>query len=482
MLCRKGPGCMKADLLEQLRSGAALSRKQQTRLILQLSWPAIVGQLSVIAMQYIDAAMVGRLGSNESAAIGLVASTTWLFMELLKSANIGFSILVAQSIGARDNVKARNILHQGLAVTLALSLLLMAIGSAVSGALPRWLGAESAIWADASAYFLVFALSLPFLELYRFSAFMLRASGNMRIPGISTVIMCLLDVVFNALLIFPTGTITIGDFLLPGAGLGVLGAALGTALSYVVSALFLLPYLLLRSPELKLHRGEKTVFSRTQLQQCLRIALPVAGEMMVTAVARIFTTRITAPLGTIAIAANSFGLTIEALCYMPGYGMQSAASTLIGQSIGAKRRDITYPLSRLVVGLGMGVMLISGILMYLFAPQMMALLSPDPAVIALGTQVLRIEAFSEPLYAACLVAGGVFQGAGSTLASTVITAAGMWGIRVPLSALLAPRFGLHGVWFAMALQLTVCGIFFLIRLHRRRWLPADMREAPRHPS
>ena len=371
---------------------------------------------------------------------------------------------------------------QGFVLTLALSLVLMTIGTAISDALPRWLGADKTIWADASGYFLIFALFIPIQQIDRLSAGMLRASGNMRLPGITTVAMCFLDVVFNALLIFPSGTIVLGSFALPGAGMGVKGAALGTALAHTASAIFLLTYLLLRSPELKLRRGEKPVFSASQLRQSLRISLPVAAEMMVTAVARVMTTRITAPLGTVAIAANSFGITVEALCYMPGYGIQAAASTLVGQSIGAKRRDITYPLSRLVVGLGMGVMLVSGILMYLFAPQMMALLSPDPAVIALGTQVLRIEAFSEPLYAACLVAGGVFQGAGSTLAPTVITAAGMWGIRVPLSALLAPRFGLHGVWFAMALQLTVCGIFFLIRLHRRRWLPADMREAPRHPS
>ena len=470
---------MQQDLMEALRSGAPLSRRQQTRLIFQLSWPAILAQLSAIIMQYIDASMVGRLGSGQSASIGLVASSTWLFMELLISANAGFTIPVAQRLGARETQQARGILRQGFVLTMALSLLLAAIGAAISGALPRWLGAEEAIWADASRYFLIFALFLPIQQLSTFSAGMLRASGNMRLPGFCTVMMCFLDVAFNALLIFPTGTITLGALALPGAGLGVAGAALGTALSHTAGAVVLFLYLLLGSPELKLRRGEKAVFSAAQLRQSLGISLPVAGEMMVTAVARVVTTRITAPLGTVAIAANSFGITVEALCYMPGYGVQAAASTVVGQSIGARRKDITYPLSRLVVALGMGVMLLSGILMYVFAPQMMALLSPDPEVIALGTQVLRIEAFAEPFYAACLVASGVFQGAGSTLMSTVITAAGMWGIRVPLSALLAPRFGLHGVWVAMALQLTVCGIFFLIRLHRRKWLPAEMRDRNR---
>ena len=467
---------MKQDLLESLRSGAVLSRQQQTKLILQLSWPAILAQLSSIIMQYIDAAMVGRLGSNESASIGLVASTTWLFMELLFALDAGFNIPVAQSIGARDNKRARSIMAQGFAVTMSICLLLAVIAVAIAKPLPRWLGADEVIWADASAYFLVYALSLPVQELNRLSAGMLRASGNMRTPGICMVLMCFLDVVFNALLIFSSGELTVFGLALPGLGLGVTGAALGTALAQAVSAVILLAYLLLRSPELKLRRGERPSFSLQQMRQSLRISLPIAGEMMVTAVARIAATRITAPLGTVAIAANSFGITVEALCYMPGYGIQAAASTLVGQSIGARRKDLTYPLSRLVVGLGMGVMLLSGLLMYIFAPQMMALLSPDPAVIALGTEVLRIEAFAEPFYAASLVASGVFQGAGSTLMSTVMTAVTMWGVRVPLSALLAPHFGLHGVWFAMALQLTVCGALFLLRLVRRKWLPPEMRE------
>lgn len=466
---------MKRDLMTALRGGETLSRLQQTKLIAQLSWPAIMGQISLIAMQYIDAAMVGRLGSNESAAIGLVASSTWLFMELLKAANAGFSVPVAQYIGARDNRSARNVMHQGLLLSLAFALLLAGLGAAVSGSLPRWLGADAVLWADASDYFLIFALSLPFLELYRLCVALLRASGNMKVPGICMIVMCLLDVVFNALLIFPAGTVVLGGFALPGVGLGVLGAALGTALAQIFSALFLLLYLLLRSPELKLRRGERITFSRRQLCRCVQIALPVAGEMMVTAFARIATTRITAPLGTVAIAANSFGLTIEALCYMPGHGVQAAATTLIGQSIGAKRKDLTYPLSRLVTAVGIGVMLVSGILMYVFAPQMMALLSTDAAVIALGVAVLRIEAFAEPLYAASLVVSGVFQGVGRTLIATVITAVTMWGIRVPVSALLAPRFGLHGVWFGMALQLSVSGVLFLLWLVRKRWLPEDMR-------
>lgn len=229
---------MEKNLLEKLRLGYPISTREQILLTVQLSWPAIIAQLASIAMQYIDAAMVGRLGSNESAAIGLVASTTWLFNDLCIALTTGFNVKVAQSIGAQ-------------------------------------------------------------------------------------------------------------------------------------------------------------------------------------------------------------------------------------------RKDLTYRLGWLTSALGMFLLCVTGALMYIFAPQMMSILSPDPAVIALGAEVLRIEAFTEPFYAAVIVCSGVFQGAGSALAATVLNFTTMWGIRVPLSALLAPRFGLHGVWFAMALQLGICGLLYLLRLWRKRWLPKD---------
>lgn len=472
----KGGVFIKQNLMERLRSGAEITSRQQLKLALQLSWPAIMAQLSSIVMQYIDASMVGSLGANQSAAVGLVATTTWLFMEVMIALTTGFTILVAQNLGARDEKNARSIMKQGFVLTIAICLVLAAVAALISGSLPRWLKADQVIWADASAYFLIYALFMPVQQINSISAGMLRASGNMKVPGACMVSMCFLDVVFNALLIFPTGTITLGAFALPGAGLGVLGAALGTALAHTASAIFLLLYLLLRCPELRLRRGEPLHFSLPQIRRSLQISLPITLEMLVTATARIVTTRIVAPLGTIAIAANSFAITVEALCYMPGYGIQSAAATLVGQSIGAKRKALAYRLGRLTVLLGMTVMGIFAVLMYVFAPQMIGILSPDPEVVALGVAVLRIQAFAEPLYAAGLVASGVFQGAGSTLPSTIMNAISMWGVRVPVSALLAPRFGLHGVWIAMASQLSVCGILFLIRLHRKRWLPADMQE------
>lgn len=202
---------MQGEGLKKLQSGQPISTREQLLLIAQLSWPAILAQISSVVMQYIDTAMVGQLGSNASAAIGVVATTSWLFGDLCIALTIGFNVAVAQALGARQSEKARGIMKLAFLVCMAFSLVMMAIALGITGNLPRWLRADPAIWQDASAYFLVFVLSLPFMQLNNLCGGLLRSAGNMKTPGICMVVMCLLDVVFNAFLIFPSGT-------LPGAG------------------------------------------------------------------------------------------------------------------------------------------------------------------------------------------------------------------------------------------------------------------------
>lgn len=462
----------KPGLLERLRAGETLTFKEQLTLIVQLSVPTILAQISGIIMQYIDASMLGRLGANESASIGLVSSSTWLFGGMCMAAGIGFSVQVTQSIGAGKFREARNIMKQAFFVTLAFCVPLVAAGSAISGALPRWLGGAPEICGDASRYFLIYILFLPVIQLLYVSVGMLQASGNMRLPSILQVIMCGLDVLFNLLLIFPSRRV--GGFVLPGANLGVAGAALGTALAQTVTVLLLLYFLLARSPILHLRKEEKLKFSAERIKTAARIALPVGFERVVMCGAMIATIRIVSPLGTVSIAANSFAVTAESLCYMPGYGVSAAATTLVGQSIGAGRKELALRLGWMSTLLGMAVLTTTGLLMYLAAPWMIGILSPDPEIIALGAMALRIEAFAEPLYAVSIVASGVFQGAGDTLIPSCMNFFSMWAVRLPLAAFLAPRLGLRGVWIAMCVELCIRGLLFLIRLASKRWLKAAL--------
>jgi len=459
---------MKKDLLLDLREGRALSFKDQIALIVNLSIPAIMAMLSSVIMQYIDASMVGSLGAEESAAIGLVSSSTWLFGSACTSIVSGFTVLVAQSIGGGNNREARSIMKQAFAVSFAYSFIITAIGAAVSGVLPVWLGGDETIVGDAASYFLVYALSLPTMQLSMLSGGMLQSSGDMKTPSVLNILMCFLDVLFNWLFIYPTREVF--GITVWGAGLGVTGAALGTTLARVVAAGIMTYVLLCRSEMLRLRKGEPFELQKPVIVNAVRISVPIFIERVVMSGAQVVTTRIVAPLGNVAIAANSFAVTAESLCYMPGEGVAMAATTIIGQSVGAKRKDVAGKLGWITTCFGMAVMTFSGILMFFLGEYMIGFLSPDPAVVALGTAVLRIEAFAEPMFAASMVVSGALRGAGDTLVPAIINFCSMWLVRVPLSALLAPSFGLHGVWFAMALELTVRGILFLIRLARKNWL------------
>lgn len=460
-------------LLTLIREGKPMTMGQRLQLTVRLSIPAVIAQLSSIIMQYIDAAMVGHLGAEASASIGLVSTTTWLFWGLCSAITSGFSVQVAHRIGAGDMAGARAVLRQSLTATLVFSLMLAAIGMSISGMLPVWLGGDPSIRHDASLYFFIFSLFLPAMQMNFLAGGMLRCSGNMHIPSIMGVTMCALDVIFNFLLIFPTRTLDIAGitFTMPGAGLGVCGAALGTVAAEALVAGIMLRYLWTRSNTLRL-TGERGSFrpQATTLKTAFRIGFPMCMEHVVICGAQIMTTVIVAPLGVFAIAANSFAITAESLCYMPGYGIAEAATTLVGQSIGAARRKLTLSFARITVLMGMGIMALMGILMYIFAPGIIGLMTPVEEIRQLGVMALRIEAFAEPMFAASIVAYGVFVGAADTIVPCLMNFFSIWAVRLSLAAWLAPTLGLKGVWIAMCVELCFRGAIFLIRLTRERWL------------
>ena len=456
-----------------IRSGGKLTVSQQIKLTAQLSWPAMMAQLSSIMMQYIDAAMVGRLGADDSASVGLVSTSLWLFWGICSAVTMGFSVQVAHSIGAGDYGKARGILRQGIVSCLMFSVVVAVIGAAIAYPLPHWLGGNDAVSPKASLYFLVFVLALPLLTMNYLGGGMLRCAGNMKVPGGLNVMMCLLDVLFNFFLIFPSGQIDLLGMHIPvpGAGLGVLGAALGTVSAEIVTAGAMMWYLCFRQQGLDIAR-ERGSFRpvRDVIRKAMRVSAPMTLEHAVICGAQIAVTVIVAPLGVMAIAANAFAVTAESICYMPGYGIGDAATTLVGQSYGARRLDLARRFGYITVSLGMVTMTLMGIVMYICAPWVMELMSPVSGIVDLGVRSLRIEAFAEPMFAASIVAYGVMIGVGDTIIPAAMNFCSIWLVRLPLAALLAPSMGLAGVWLAMCIDLSFRGAIFLWRLLSGAWL------------
>jgi len=258
---------------------------------------------------------------------------------------------------------------------------------------------------------------------------------------------------------------------------------LGTTFAELVTGSLLFYFLCYRSMHLrilgkrKLEESTWSMFRPTErvLKKAFRIGLPIGCERVIMTGAQICTTMIVAPLGMFAIAANSFGVNAESLCYMPGYGIGDAATTLVGQSIGAKRPNMAKRFARICVMMGIAVMAFMGAVMYVGAPLMMGIMTPVQEIVDLGVEALRIEAFAEPMFAASIVCYGVFVGAGDTLIPSSMNLISIWAFRITLAVVLAPKMGLNGVWLAMCIELCLRGIMFLIRLKSGKWIPKELR-------
>ena len=466
----------KDELLALVRKGAReMSWQEKLRLAVLLSLPAMVAQVSSVAMQIIDAAMLGHLGTKEAATVGLVSTTIWLFGGLCSAFAAGFTVQVAHYVGAEDLSGARNIVRQGLFAGFIFSLLLALTGILIAPHLPVWLGADEEIHEGATEYFTIVAVALPVLETNMLAAGSLRCSGNIKVPSFLNAMMCLMNVVFNY-------------YFLYVAHMGTKGVAYGTFLAYAITMVLMLYFMGVKDRQLRFSLDEGKIGkwdfshylpSKVALKKALLIGSPISLERGAMRGAQIAITSIIAPLGSVAIAANTFGINIESLCYMPGFGIADAATTLVGQSLGARRKDLMRSFAWMSVGLGMAIMGVMGLLMGVFAPELMQMITTDGNVVKLGAEVLRIEAWAEPMFAASIVAYGVFVGSGKTLVPSLMNLGSIWVVRLTLALILVPTMGLVGVWIAMCVELCWRGATFLIRLKGRGWSNISMEEAQR---
>ena len=445
-------------LLAKIRNGAQLTGREKLELIVELSIPSMLAQITTVMMFFIDAAMVGHLGAAASASIGLVETTTWLMGSILSAVSLGFSVQVAHFIGANDFTRARQVFRHALVCGVAFSVLMALVGASIHQSLPYWLGGKDDIAPMSSGYFLIFSLTLPAVLLFHLMSAMLKSAGEMRVPSLLSIMMCGLDVAFNYLFIYVLK-------------LGVVGAALGTMSAYFFTVIPMAWQAICKNKIIDL-RLDRTpfVWMGSYVRNAVKISFPVAVQNILMGSAQVVSTIIVAPLGNVAIAANSFAITAESLCYMPGYGVGDAATTLVGQTYGAGRSDLCKNFAHLTIGVGMLVMAFMGVVMFVFAPEMIGFLSPVEEIRQLGAMVLRIEAFAEPFFAAAIVSYAVCVASGDTLKPAAMSLFSMWCVRLTLAYVLAQSYGLRGVWVAMATELTFRGTIFLLRIRRGSWL------------
>ena len=447
-------------------------------MIWALAWPTMLEQLMSTAVQYVDAAMVGRLGAQATAAVGATTTVSWLIGSTVSALGIGFLSFIAQAYGADDRARAARTSSQAVLAVLFSGTLFTVIPLLLSRRVPVWMHAAPEIRQVASQYFAI--LYMPMLARAASTIFgtALRATGDSKTPMRAGLAMNLVNVVLNFLLIYESRTVrALGlSIWLPGAGMGVIGAAIASAVSYAVGGVWI-TCALWKHPVIS-PRSQRLRPDWEVLRPCLKVALPSALQRFGTSFGYVAFASMINALGTIPLAAHSIANTVESAFYIPGYGMQTAAATLIGNALGARDERLMRRLARMLVGIEMVLMVVSGGLLFIFAPGMMSLFTIDAAVIALGATVLRMVAVSEPFFGVAIILEGMLQGTGNTMAPFVFNIIGMWGVRI-LGTFVCTRLlhmGLVAAWACMIAHNILLGALLSIRYLRGRWNPLNKRE------
>ena len=441
--------------------------------IMALAWPTMLEQLMQTAVQYIDTAMVGSLGTQATAAVGATSTVNWLIGSSVSALSVGFLSFIARACGANDKAAAKRSVSQAVLAVLVAGTVFTALALSLSGMVPVWMQVDPAIQGLAAQYF--FILYLPMLPRAASIIFgtVLRAAGDTKTPMKIGVLVNLINVVLNFLLIYPTRAMNLFslEFTMPGAGMGVIGAAIASAIAFTVGGVCI-TIVLWRHP-LVSPKGHSIKPDMEILKPCMKVALPNMLQRFGTSLGYVAFASMINSLGEISTAAHTIANTVESAFYIPGYGMQTAAATLAGNAYGAKDAKRMKELARMFIAIEIGLMIISGGALFALAPGLMGLFSVDPQVIMLGTTVLRMVAVSEPFYGFSIIIEGMMQGVGKTKAPFVYNVAGMWGVRIVgtfvFTQLLAGT--LVSAWGCMIAHNLLLFVLFLITYIRGTWNP-----------
>ncbi len=447
--------------------------------ILSLAWPTMLEQLMQTAVQYIDTAMVGTLGTQATAAVGSTTTVNWLISSSISALSVGFLSFIAKALGAKDEQSAKRAVSQAVLAVLVVGSLFTVLILSLSSVVPTLMQVDSSIRELSALYF--FILYIPMLPRTASIIFgtVLRAAGDTKTPMKVGVLVNLINVVFNFLLIYPTRTVTLLSmrFTMYGAGLGVIGAAIASAIAFLAGGICI-TVALWRHPTVS-PRGQSLRPDMSILRPCLRVALPNMFQRFGTSLGYVAFASMINSLGEIATAAHTIANTVESAFYIPGYGMQTAAATLSGNAYGANDQKKMRDLSSMFIPIEIGLMLLSGACLFASAPTLMRLFSSSEEVITLGSTVLRMVAVSEPFYGFSIIVEGMMQGVGKTREPFAFNIAGMWLVRI-LGTFICTQLlhmGLVSAWACMIAHNLLLFVLFLHCYLSGAWNPLEKRRA-----
>lgn len=456
-----------------------LSDGNLTRSTFKLAMPAIGEMLMQTLLGFADMAMVGTLGASAIAAIGLSDMPMMTAMSVFAAISVGTTALVARSIGAKQQEDANNIAKQSLIMSVIMTLIFTSLAIYLARPIVTLMGAQEDVIPLAEVYFRTVSFGLPFMIISMIMSGVLRGSGDTKTPMYINGLANIINIVGNFFMIFHSRIVEFTIPLLnkhvslyiPGAGMGVEGAAISTSIARSIAGIIILWILISNRGAVKINIKEKLRLDIPIIKRIFNIGIPAAVEQFSMRFGQLMFSRIIASLGTVTFASHRITIIAESISFMPGFGFALAATTLVGQYLGAERPDLAEKSGFTAVKMAAIVMSVFGVVFFVWPDLFLQIFTRDKEILDSARWCLRIVAISQPFLAATMGFAGGLRGAGDTRWVLIITIIGVWGIRVTLAAIFVFVFnwGLIGAWIAMSIDLIIRGTLYFFRFKSGKW-------------
>lgn len=422
--------------------------------ILALAIPATIENILQTAVGFIDALMISKIGLVAVTAVGIANTILNVYLALFIALGVGTSALIAQKIGAKRESEAQIITNQSVLLTVVISLLLALVSVLFGSPLLRMMGASDLILQESLTFFVIVGGGALFMGLMTIFGSILRATGDTKSPMKVSVVVNIGNIVIDYILIFGLG---------PIPALGVLGTAIGTVLSRVLGC-----WLLYRKVQFsKSPLDWSTLFVSSNYRPLVNLSIPATLERLVMRLGQVLYFGLIVSISAKTFAAHSIAGNIESFTYMPAYGLATAATTLVGNAIGARDPQQAKRYGYSAAKYGVIFMSLLGVILFFGAPLFASLFTKDQEALRQIVIALRIDAFAQPGLAISLITTGALQGMGDTKSPLYSTAFGMWGIRVVgvITFSMYLGLGIAGIWLSIAIDLYLRSLFLVYKFN-----------------
>ena len=424
-------------------------KKEIARTLIVLSIPTMLEEILSTLFQYVDTAMVGHLGEAATASVSVTTTITWLVNSIPHAISIAILAMVAKALGAKDEKRIRKISMQALMLAVVCGIITGVISLICSPYIPVWMGTDKSIRHNASEYFFIISIPMIFRTASIILGAAIRATKNTKTPMLISLFSNILNIIMNTLLIY------ILD-------MGVAGAAIASATSYIFSGTLM--FIVYRRNKYLNWKFKDFMIDGHCMEECAKIGIPVLASSLTSCLGYVVFAGMVSGMGTTIFAAHSLAVTAETIFYIPGYGLRTATSTLVGISLGENDSEKFHLVSKMSIVFTVGMMIFSGVVLYFVAYPLMCLLTSSRSAAELGAQMLKMVSFTEPFFGIMIVMEGIFYGLGRTKYAFFVETFSMWGIRILFTFICVKVFALdlRAVWYCMIADNVVKAVLLAI--------------------